>query len=332
MLILLQKGKYTMEKSKMKKKWIIVIVIVVLAAGIIGIELYNRVKISRGNALLLEGRYNEAFQTYPSSKSCEHERIVAELLDQEKDIEAVSYSSANISNEAIIEYIKENCYNKMMEAIGNNDYIAAQEYMIEISDYKDTGSRKQDIEQNASYQQAINELKTSLHKGVLQLKKLPEDFKDVSELLDKLLPYDQFIGKKYGNYWGYITDYLEIEDFEYDLENDCVTFPNWGDATVLKSSLEGYDYEAEWGKYDRIVYWNSDEALVVTADGQVNVLSPDGSVDHSGKIPKSKSNSQRTCPNCNGARMVRTYSTNSPWEEPTYIECPMCHGTGIVSD
>ena len=46
----------------------------------------------------------------------------------------------------------------------------------------------------------------------------------------------------------------------------------------------------------------------------------------------SKKTGIRTCPNCNGTKWVKTYETNDPLEEPTIIECPMCHGTGKVTD
>ncbi len=52
----------------------------------------------------------------------------------------------------------------------------------------------------------------------------------------------------------------------------------------------------------------------------------------SDKSSKSNTKKQRICPNCYGGGIVETYETNDPLEKPTYIDCPMCHGTGMVTD
>lgn len=57
-----------------------------------------------------------------------------------------------------------------------------------------------------------------------------------------------------------------------------------------------------------------------------------GDVYYDGSKPAKASKQTRTCPNCKGSGWVKTYTTNNPWEDATIIECPMCHGSGEVTD
>lgn len=297
-------------------------------------------QISRGNTLLIKGKYQEAKAAYPSVFGlCKHEKALADLLAQNEDTEAVKYADEHIIDKEIIEFIKANCYNKMLAAIDGNDYITAQECMQAIPGYKDVDSRKKDVDHGALYQQATEKLSESIHEAVSMLKELPEDYKDVSFLLDIFLPYDKYIGKEYGDYWGYITDYLGIKDLKYDSEKNCIIFPEWGNAEVERSSQEGYVFEATWEAYDRTAYWNEDQALVVSEGGVTNVLYPDGKVKHLGSTHKIPDSDIRTCPACGGVGYVKYYYGASDSEayldgfDPyTFGECTMCHGSGTVTD
>ena len=326
------------KKNKMKKNKLFIVAII--AATILAIFLISILQISRGNTLLVKGKFPEAKAAYPSVFGlCKHERALADLLAQNEDTEAVKYADEHINDTEIVKFTKENCYNKMLAAIDGHDYITAQEYMQAIPGYRDIDSRKKDVDQEALYQQATEKLSESIHEAILLLEELPEDYKDVSVLLDMFLPYDKYIGKEYGDYWGYITDYLKIEGLKYDSEKNSVIFPEWGNAEVERSSLEDYDFEATWENYDRTAYWNENQALVVSEGGVTNILYPDGKVEHLGAVHKAPDSNKKTCPACGGVGYVKYYYGASDSEayldgfEPyTFGECTMCHGTGTVTD
>lgn len=73
--------------------------------------------------------------------------------------------------------------------------------------------------------------------------------------------------------------------------------------------------------YDSISQYASEETA-----------SPKSGGSSSGGSSSGSGTKMRTCPNCHGTGWVTYYATDNPWEEGTVGECPMCDGTGKVSD
>ena len=324
-----------------KKLVFICIFVLLIGLGCMGYVLYARNnKYCKAKDLLENGKYQEAYNTF---KDINDYKDVDVLMQATKSILENDFDSAidllkgDQKYNELVKYItidkNETYYNMANKCVENKDYITARDYYNQIIDYKDSKERLSEIDDLATYYEAIEYEKTSMVEALNLLKTLPEDMFDVKDKIERLESYCACTNI-YGKIGGYQVTGIKIEDFYIEGNQIMMKSDSWKTIPVKKSSDSSYDYYGEWAGKEIYI---SPSKVKITYNGDTNILKTDGSVDEN--IPTGKKNrdssSNGTCPNCGGTGFVKFYYGASDFEaymdgfDPYELgDCPMCHGTG----
>lgn len=340
--------KLTEFVPKLKKKRIIAtvficLIVLILGLGPIGYGFYEKnSEYKRAKELMASGDYQGAYNKFESIDNINDADVLKKatknILDGDYDA-AIDLLKSMQGYDSLIESITNNknetYYKKANECVENKDYINARNYYNQILDYKDSSEKLSEIDDLASYYDAIECEKTSIVEALKIYKTLPEDLLDVKDKIAKWEVYNSCVNE-YGDIGGYVVTGISINDFYVDGDQIKMKSDAWAYIDVKESTDSSYDF---YGKWDNREIYISPTKVKITEGGKSNILKTDGTVEEGIQRTTKKNtqdnNSNGTCPNCGGTGVVKFYYGASDWEaymdgvDPYELgECPMCHGTG----